>query len=303
MKRLSTSSFLIGWALIMQAQVPITWHISFDPGADRTMDSLSGCWQIGDPDKTVFDSAYSAPAALVTDTVLPYPVGGTSYAEFSVPVNFYGEDIQMSFTHRLETDPGEAYGWIEYFDTGITQTWIKVDPWEAWYSGWIEWSGDGVDTDSALVFTGTNNGWGNVQIGWRCIAVVQGPNERASYPDSMRIRFAFQAMANTNSRDGWMIDDLVVTNSGCMGGMHEALRPALFVSPNPASDHAMIELTDAPSAPMTLELFRADGALVLRERLKGARHTLDLAPLPEGPYVIRIIGEHGQLVERLVIQR
>jgi len=37
--------------------------------------------------------------------------------------------------------------------------------------------------------------------------------------------------------------------------------------------------------------------------LKGARHTLDLAALPDGPYVIRIIGGQGQLVERLVIQR
>ena len=303
MKRVSTLSMRIGSALIAQAQVPITWHLTFDPGADRTMDSLDGCWQIGPPDKTVFDSAYSAPNALVTDTVLPYPVGGISYAEFSVPVDFYGEDIQMSFTHRMETDSGEAFGWIEYFDSGITQTWIKVDPWEAWYSGYIEWNGEGTDTDSALVFMGTNNGWSNVQLAWRCIAVVQGPNERANNTDSMRIRFAFEALANTNGRDGWMIDDLVVTNNGCIGGVHEAAQAVLTTAPNPTSDRVTIELTNAPTGPMTLELFRADGALVLRERLKGARHTLDLAALPDGPYVIRIIGGQGQLVNRLVIQR
>lgn len=303
MKRLSTFSFLIGWALIAQAQVPITWHINFDPGADRTMDSLNGCWQIGPPDKTVFDSAYSAPNALVTDTLLPYPVGGISYAEFSVPVDFYGEDIQLSFAHRMDLDSGEAFGWIEYFDTGITQSWIKVDPWEAWYSGYIEWNGEGTDTDSALVFMGTNNGWSNVQLAWRCIAVVQGPNERANSTDSMRIRFAYEALANTNGRDGWMIDDLVVTNSGCMGGVHEAATPSLSVSPNPASDRVTLELTNAPSVPMTLELFRADGALVRREQVKGVRNAIELSSLPDGPYLIRMAGERGQLVERLVIQR
>jgi hypothetical protein len=303
MKRLASFSFLIGWALIAQAQTPITWHLTFDPGADRTMDSLNGCWQIGPPDKTVFDSAYAAPNALVTDTVLPYPVGGVSYAEFSAPINFFGEEVQVSFRHRLEVDSGEAYGWVEYFDAGSTQSWVKTDPWQSWMGSFIEWTGDGLDTDSALIFTGTNNGWGEVLLSWRCLTVLQGPNDRASLPDSMRFRFAFQALANTNGRDGWMIDDLVVTNNGCLGGMEERSAMRLSVSPNPAGDRAVLELTDAPAGPMTLELFRADGAVVMRERLKGARHTLDLATFPDGPYVVRILGEQGQLVERLVVRR
>lgn len=303
MKRLSTLFLLIGWTLSTQAQVPITWHITFDPGADRTMDGLNGCWQIGDPDKTVFDSAYSAPNALVTDTVLPYPVGATSYAEFSAPINFFGEEVQVSFRHRLEVDSGEAYGWVEYFDAGFTQSWVKTDPWQSWMGSFIEWSGDGLDTDSALIFTGTNNGWGEVLLSWRCLTVLQGPNDRASLPDSMRFRFAFQALANTNDHDGWMIDELVVTNNGCIGGMAERSALQLSVSPNPAGERAVLELTSAPTSPMTLEVFRADGAVMRREPVRGMRHHMDLAGLPDGPYLVRITGEHGQLVERLVIQR
>jgi hypothetical protein len=37
--------------------------------------------------------------------------------------------------------------------------------------------------------------------------------------------------------------------------------------------------------------------------MKSTRHALDIAALPEGPYLIRITGDYGQLVERLVIQR
>lgn len=303
MRRYTLAILLLAGGLCTAQVTPITWHFTFDPSADRVVDSLQGCWQVGPPDKTVFDSAYSAPNALVTDTVLPYPVGGISYAEFSVPVNFFGEDIQMGFTHRLDVDPGEAYGWVEYFDASSTLTWVKADPWGSWNGGWIEWMGDGIDTDSALIFTGSNNGWGNVQLGWRCISVVQGPNERASYPDSMHFRFAFQALANTNGRDGWLIDDLVVTNSGCMGSVRESVEPSLSVSPNPASTYVAMELANAPTGPMVMELFRADGVLVRREQVKGSRSTVDISALPTGPYVIRVTWECRQLVERLVIQR
>ena len=303
MKRLSTFSFLIGWAVIVQAQVPITWHINFDPGADRSMDSLDGCWQIGDPDKTVFDSAYSAPAALVTDTVLPYPVGGISYAEFSVPMNFFAEAGELTFKHAMDMDSSEAYGWLEYYDAEDALAWVKVDPWSGWPLN-FEWTGAGTDTDTALVFTGSSNGWVSTTLEWYCtLVVLMEPGLRMSYADSLRFRFAFQTVANTNGHDGWMIDDLVVTNIGCPGSIHENGLASLLVSPNPTNDRVTIELTNAPSSPMTLEFFRADGAVVLRERLKGARHTLDLGALPNGPYVIRIIGKQGQLVERLVIQR
>lgn len=287
----------------MAQDLPITWHITFDPDAERGMDSLGGCWQIGAPDKDVFNAALTAPHALVTDTLLPYPVGGTSYAEFSVPVYFFGEGISMTFSHRLEMDPGEAVGWVEFFDAGLANDWVKADPWMSWTSGILEWTGDGIDTDTAVVFTGTNNGWGNVGLYWQCIGVFQGPHERDELPDSMRFRFAFQALANTNDRDGWMIDDLVVTNNGCFGSVAESSRTTLTVSPNPAADRVTLELGHAPVGPLMVELIRADGALLKRDTIRGVRHTIDLADAPDGPYLLRVVAAEGDVVERLVVQR
>ncbi len=301
MPRYALATLVLAASTTVYAQVPITWTINFDPGADRTLDSLSGCWQVGAPDKTAFDSAYSTPSALVTDTVLPYPVGGISYAGFSVPVNFFGEEVELSFTHRLQIDSGEAYGWIEWYDAMLSGTWVKADPGQWWFSGLVEWTGDGIDTDSALVFTGTNNGWGQVQLSWRCIGVLQGPNERASYPDSMLFRFAFQALANTNGRDGWMIDDLVVTNNGCSGGIEEGGLAALSAYPNPATDHLVLERTG--NGTVVLDLYRADGALVRRERMIGERHVLDLGDLPEGPYLLRADGSGAQATRRVMVVR
>jgi len=39
-------------------------------------------WQIGAPHKHYFDSAYSRPNVIVTDTSLPYPINNNSYFTF-----------------------------------------------------------------------------------------------------------------------------------------------------------------------------------------------------------------------------
>jgi hypothetical protein len=100
-----------------------------------------------------------------------------------------------------------------------------------------------------------------------------------------------------------MIDDLVLTNNGCIGGAQERYATLLSVSPNPAGDRTVLELTNASAVPLTLELYRADGALVRREPVSGLRHNMDLEGLPDGPYLVRIQGDGVRLVERMVIQR
>ncbi len=286
--------------LLILAQTPVSWTISFDPGADRTLDSLSGSWQVGAPDKTVFDSAYSAPSALVTDTVLPYPVGGISYAGFSVPVNFLGEAVTVSFEHRMDADSDEAFGWLEYYDPIHGTGWTRTDPSGFAWPSWISWSGAGIQTDSMLLFTGPDQGWQSTSITWECtIVVLQQLQYRTSFPDSMRFRFAFHAAANTNGRDGWMIDELVVTNVGCAGGIEEGGLATLSAYPNPASDLLFLERTGTGT--VRLELYRADGGLVRRERMTGERHVLDLGDLTEGPYLLRADGGGAQVSRRVVV--
>ncbi|MBL7940677.1 MAG: T9SS type A sorting domain-containing protein [Flavobacteriales bacterium] len=302
MRSLSTLTFLICTTTAMAQDLPIIWHINFDPVADRGMDSLDGCWQIGPPQKPVFNAALTAPNALVTDTLQPYPVGGTSYAEFSVPVYSFGDGVEITFSQRINVDPGEAYGWVEYFDAAFTNDRVKTDPWQGWYTGYIDWTGDGLDTDSALVFTGTNNGWGGATLTWQCLAVLQGPQNRDDLPDSMRFRFAFQSRANTNGADGWMIDDLLVTNKGCSGSVAEFPHANLSVSPSPTTDRVVLELTNVPPGFVKLELFRADGALVVQETMRNLRHVMDLAALPDGIYLLRVTNASGALAERLVVQ-
>src|ERR1041385_3814523 len=66
-------------------------------------------WQVGPPQKIIFDSAYSAPNVMVTDTINPYPVNNRS--SFSIKVtnamvfNFWNFIfLIVDFTHKYDTD-------------------------------------------------------------------------------------------------------------------------------------------------------------------------------------------------------
>ncbi|MBW7914274.1 MAG: hypothetical protein H3C54_11410, partial [Taibaiella sp.] len=71
-------------------------------------------WQIGEPQKTTFNSAHSYPNAVITDTINAYPVNDTSVFYFKVvsyhppglPQHWY-ELVGFSFNYRLDIDSGE----------------------------------------------------------------------------------------------------------------------------------------------------------------------------------------------------
>ena len=72
-------------------------------------------WQIGRPSKTVFTSAYSIPNAIVTDTILPYPINNHSSFIITIkdPQWFQGSPSELDFFHQYNTDSGKDGGYID----------------------------------------------------------------------------------------------------------------------------------------------------------------------------------------------
>ena len=86
---------------------------SFDDDCGRLqMDtSLSNIWQIGEPNKVVFDTAYTPTNCIVTDTALTYPNANLSFFDFTV----YGIDggfmdnTIVGFKHRVNSQSNIFY--------------------------------------------------------------------------------------------------------------------------------------------------------------------------------------------------
>ena len=78
--------------------------------------NVNNVWQIGAPTKTFFDSAYSAPNAIVTDTFNFY--SDTNHSVFTLKVydpswGFFGPSIEVGYRHKFDTDSLQDGGYIE----------------------------------------------------------------------------------------------------------------------------------------------------------------------------------------------
>src|SRR5436190_5992473 len=105
-------------------------------------------WQIGKPNKTNFNSAYSLPNVIITDTLSSYKVNDTSIfylthrREFGDAMGLY-----LEFQYKIESDSLNDFGFVEYSING-GQDWINLTD-TLYKIGYI----------SSPVFTGTSLNW------------------------------------------------------------------------------------------------------------------------------------------------
>ena len=277
----------------------------FDDASDNLqLDSVypEGCWQVGIPSKQVFTSAYSPGRALVTDTLLPYPDSTTCYAEFtliSTDPNFLGRSV--FFQQRLD---------MSQTDTACVEVYIPwAAEWVRYGTNWDEGAfvdGMGLSNDgSGYAWSDTSTAWQEVWLESPCMGVFAGHEETDArwYESEMRIRFVFKSQANTDGRDGWMIDNVRAGVSLCSGGVAEGSIPGFTVFPSPADNHITLEQKESTGKSTMVEMHRSDGKLAKRQLWPGTRTTtFGTADLPSGMYVLRVLGAAEYPVARVIIQ-
>ena len=175
-----------GWSFAQQS-----YQQYFD-GADTSasnsiliqLDTAStNIWQVGQPLKIIFDSAATAPNAIVTDTNHIYPKNNISRFTFKVkPWTPWGI-LAIQWKQKLDMEKHHAGGVIEYsIDTANTWTNIFNDPHVYNLYGFLPanqdtlWTGD-------VAFSGTDSSWRDV---WLCFDMSW-----LSFNDSIYFRYTF----------------------------------------------------------------------------------------------------------------
>lgn len=235
-------------------------------------------WQLGTPSKTIFNTAYSPPLALVTDTLNTYPNNNTSSFSFTVWTNCNW--FSIFFWHKIHTDSLEDGGIIEYSIDGGT-TWNNII--NSGYTLWNFYSNsDTISSNSNKPgFTGTYN-W--ISSGF------DGPvlNNTVEY------RFTFTSDSINNNKDGWIIDDISI--SGIMVGINEVIENSTIqVFPNPTSDFISVKISETTRFE---ELAIKD---ILGRTIVTTNHaTINLAHLETGIYFAEITTDKGKFTKQIV---
>ncbi len=159
-------------------------------------------WQIGAPQKLLFNRASSLPNVIVTDTLKAYTPNSTSRFTISVKPEAQNGIYAVRWLQKLDMDPGKDGGIVEYsIDTGKTWTNIFNNPYVYNLYGFDP---ENVDTlpGGQVGFSGQDTTWKDI---WLCFDMswVQQVGR-----DSILIRYSMISDSFHSGREGWMIDNM-----------------------------------------------------------------------------------------------
>ena len=257
-------------------------HIIID-----TVSNPNNIWQIGIPDKTIFDSAYSLTHAIVTDTLNPYPVSDTSsfILKHIRPGEFGGnESLQLNFWFRFNSDTLTDYGMVEA-SVNNGQSWINLLTDDVTYG--LQW------LEPKPVLTGNSNGWQHFSLELSMLTYTFG------YSDTLLYRFTFISDSIQTNKDGWMLDDFQLQD--WWEGIEEYRNSDLIsIYPNPSSGEISIVNNNKPTNSYQVEVVDISGKTVLKEENISNKLRIDL---PNGLYLMKLKDNDKIYMKKLIIEK
>ncbi|MCW3126403.1 MAG: hypothetical protein JWO03_2061 [Bacteroidetes bacterium] len=261
----------------------------------------AGIWQIGKPNKPVFDSAYESTNATLTrlDSTLP-PNTTASFTIKTSPTQYLYTSI--SFDQKFDFANAHGGAYVQY-STDSGSTWYNTapvngsgeetpsPPWINWAPEWHEYYPLDTLPGPIPYFTGTSNGWVHSTIFFPCYAVLKTTQfARLWYKFTV-----FTDSTQTSYHAGWMIDNInFQSGSGICSGINEINSSYLTINPNPVENAYTISLTDEANNEYTVSLLDLTGREMAYRNFTGREVTLRRDGLAAGSYIVKVSNTRTQ---------
>lgn len=243
-------------------------------------------WQIGPPQKAIFNEASTPPNALMTDTSNPYPSSDTGRFRFGINLERFHSPgrqapIKLMWVQQIDIDTGDL-GTIEFsVDTG--KTWMS--PFEnVNVENFFGFEDKNIDTlqDGTIGFNKVDSNWADI---WVCFK-----NEWINQHDSLIFRFTLFSNARQNNREGWMIDDLIFERTLIHTVGEDPKEQYLEVFPSPTEGKLEFRLKKRKNLRKIkrIKILNTKGVLVKQLSPSGINFTTNLQEKPPGLYYIKI---------------
>jgi hypothetical protein len=260
-----------------------SWYNSIIIELDTASENI---WQIGPPQKMIFDSAATQPNAIVTDTVNFYPTNNTSrfIANLSKDWGNWGIFV-LRWMQKLDMDEGFDGGIIEYtLDSGTT--WVNVfnNPYVYSFYGFQEANRDTL-ANGEFAFSGTDSTWRDI---WLCFDFAW--LDFFDFEDTLQFRFTLLTDSVDNSKEGWLIDNMLAYLSVFHTVNKGEQESYLHVYPNPASSIVHIQAQKLMEFHIieSMELVDPLGRVVESWTNIPTKFWINVNRYPEGLYSLRI---------------
>ncbi len=291
MKKLLLQTLLC-FLIVAPAKAQYDYYQYFD-GADTSIlnsvfididPDTNNVWQIGPPQKTIFNAASTVPNVMVTDTINPIPLNNTSRFSFTLDNgNFYPGVLAIQWKQKLDMDPGREGGIVEYsLDSG--QTWFNVfnNPFVYNFYGYNQANADTINATNEFAFSGRDTTWRDI---WLCFFYNVQMQQ-----DTLMLRYTLKTDSINDVREGWMIDNLsahITIQHTAKGGQQV---DNIHAFPNATTGIVNIETTQLANTQFIEEvyLFSTNGQLIKTYAVNSANATLNLSDQPRGTYYLKV---------------
>lgn len=258
-----------------------------------TISNPNCIWQVGHPNKTVFDSAHFGINVIVSDTINPVPQNDTStfYLQHALP--FIGNRVLgLHFWYQMNGDSTDR-GIIEFSPDSLHTVWINLLTQDTTYNfqdGWWE-------SPPKPTLTGSTIGWKSFDLRLMSATSTIGNYQLA---DTILFRFTYITDSINTPYDGWMIDDINVED--WIEGVEEIRNDNLIsIYPNPTADHLIIQRTKSRDK-QTVQILNYT-AQVLFENHNFAGETIDTRQLDNGVYLLKYSDTKSFSVKKFIVNR
>ena len=237
-------------------------------------------WQVGKPNKTVFDMSGSTYTTIVTDTISPYPVNDTSSFILSLIScgGYHQSGIEGSY--KVNSDTLSDYGKIEYsFDKG--NTWLDILT-DSLFGANTYWA------TQKPTFTGNSEGYFR-------ILYFNPYFIHETYPDiigdTLLVKFTFISDSIDTGKDGLMFYDVRVSDNIYSGlNEHQKNEIGVTVYPNPANDRIIFKMEESYLGNFQLVIYDNLGKEIHSiANFSDTQLEIDSSPFAEGLYSYRIM--------------
>lgn len=283
---LLTMIFLLSINIYGQDPIIYTVHFDFNgspPGwwgswghyeIDTT--DTNNIWQVGPPQKTIFNYAESSPNVIVTDTINPYTTNDTSSFIIKYENTFPDVINEFEGSYYCDTDSLNDYGMMEVsFDS--SQTWHNIS----------------FDTLNVFQFYGTPPIFTGSSGGWKRFSLFYDATSLDSYFTSVWYKFTFISDSIDTQQEGLMFDNFgfFATNTENLYQLDN-----LKVFPNPTSDILHFEFEERIED-AEIRIYSTIGQLMTHQNITNTDVQFNVSDWQKGIYFYGIYVE-GRLVRQ-----
>lgn len=251
-----------------------------------TVSNPNNIWQIGEPQKTIFTSAYSIPNAIVTDTINPYPVNDTSRFVVKHVSDWLGgfqwpHTVILAGKYQVNSDTLNDFGMIEFSpDNGNTWIDLLTDTLYLNQRCYEWWS-------PKPTLTGNSPDWTDFYV-W---VAGFGPVFNIQPGDTVQYRFSFISDSIQTNKDGLIYDDLHFEDwAEGIKTIKKQFDTKTY--PNPTSGKVEILFLNENNEIFELTLFDSNGRSILIKRTTNKNSIeLDLKNYDSGIYVYKLFNQ------------